>query len=282
MNFKTPSLIKLLFVGLVLINFTSCKKDSNSDSSDGSAITLEAQAIAGKGQYTVSHELAPNSQPLNIKVSITPANDIKSFTITKSINVDSIDKTYGTDGILTVNTAEVSSGEYMFTYSPKAEDAYKLVGFKFTVEKNNGAKSVSDLTLNVSFTPAGNLPYRKWQLKSIVYVNGDPANEDITEDCNKDDYLSMNTDGSCVYDYGALSCNIFEPFDTPQTWTLSADNSTYTLNRLSGFTGAITPQVYVVKELTLTSFKIELTVDMTGLGGGPNDTFLYTYAATPK
>lgn len=275
-NQKISKSIKLLSVCLILLVFTNCKKDDAA--SKAPTVVLDAEAVAGQGQYTAGHEYDPNGSPLSIDVTVTPASEVQSVTITKTLNL-APDATYGQNGVLTVDPTAISSGKYTFTYAPRLEDVNQLVGFKFTVTTKSGVKAESDLALNVSFSPAANLPYKKWQLKSILYVN---ENEDSTLDCNKDDFMSLETDGSCTYDYGALSCNVFEAYDTPVSWSLSADNQTFTLFRLSGFTGETTPQVYVVKELTLTSLKIELTVDMTALGGGPEDTFLYTYAATPK
>ncbi len=274
---KFSSSIKLLLTCVVLLIFTNCKKDSDGGKT-APKITLQAEQGTGQGQYLASHEYSPGGSPLSISISITPASEIQSFTITKTANL-SPDPTYGQNGALTVDLASVSSSQYTFSYSPTLEDVNKLIGFKFTVTNKNGVKSESDLTLTVNLSPAGNLPFKKWQLKSIFFVT---ENEDVTEDCNKDDFLLLETDGKCLYNYGALSCNIFEEFDTPQTWELSSDEKTFTLFRLSGFTNEITPQVYEVKELTLTTLKIQLTVDMTALGGGPNDTFLYTYTATAR
>ncbi len=280
LNLKTSRSIKLLSVGLMLLIFTNCKKESDSGSS-APVITLSAEKLAGQGQYAASHEYSRNGAPLSINVSISSPSDIQSFTISKTLNLTA-DATYAQNGTLTVDPGSLSSGQYTFTYAPTSTDANQLIGFRFTVVSKSGAKSESDLTLSVNLSPAANLPFRKWQLKTIIHVNGETPNEDVTLDCNKDNFYTFNEDGTCVLDNGALSCDIFEPFDTPQTWSLTNDNKTLTIMRLNGFTNEIIPQVFEVKELTLTTLKLELLVDLSGFGGKADERFLYTYAAGPR
>jgi len=277
-----PNYLHLSFVCLIILLLSCCKEEGLKDNwPSDPRITLSTDRLAGHAQFSANHEYSATGSNLSIDVTIESTSGIKSFQITKTFNLK-IDSSYGTNGVVTVDPSTISGGKYTFTYSPDILDVNQLIGFTFTAVNNNGISAESDLTLNVNLTPRENLPLKKWQLRSTLFVNGDPPNQESIQDCNKDDFLLLNSDGTWSMEYGTYC--FLEALEGWVSWELSEDNKTLTLVKIPNvFQPTVTSTVvYEVTELTLTNLHLQQTVDMSDLGGGPNDTFLYKYVATPR
>jgi hypothetical protein len=264
------------FVAVTAAFFASCEEDTETDADD-LAIPLTADArnikAPGKGQYRLSTISAEN---VAVKAEI-PSSEVKSFTITKKVNLVA-DPQFGQNGVLTVSPSSFSS-EYVFNYTATTTDVDQLVGFTFRVEKNDGSVQESDLTLVVTLSPRDNLPRRKWELKSLLWVTGD--NLEAIQDCEKDNYYLFNTDKTLSLKYGAKACTAgCDGCWVEDTWELSDDEKTFTIKLHNVFAPDQTrTDVYRVK--TLTTEKLELEIDY-DFGAPTLDTFLYVYAAAPR
>lgn len=273
--------MRIFLLSLALIYFQCDEKADEDNWPNDPVVTLSAEKIHGHAQYRKQIEFSANVQNVEVDVSIHSPAGIKEFYITKKINLEA-DPTFGENGVLHANAVETGSGfEYSFSYPPSLADVDQLVGFTFTATNNKGVTQESDLILAVNLTPRENLPLRKWQLKSTIFVNGDPPNQETIQDCRKDDYMLLNSDGTWSMEYNTI-CWV-ESLEVWKTWSLSEDNKVFTRVRADVFNpDATKTDIFEVKELTLTTFHIQQTVDMTALGGGPEDTFLYKYVAVPR
>lgn len=261
---------------LFVIIAVSCEDSYTPDASDP-ALPLSADTYIkapGRGQYKLA---ALTGQEVNVKANV---EGINSLTITKTINLET-DASYGSGGVLQTNT---SGNEYLFTYVPTEADLDQLVGFTFRGHKSDGTEIVSDLTLVITLSPRDNLPKRKWAFKSKIYVDNDNA-EDIKE-CEKDNYIYFNEDGTVTNDYGtdtgAGDCG-FDGFNVYDSWELSEDEKTFTMVYHNLFNPAqITTDVYRVNVLTTDRLELEIDIDLSWLGLSTEETFIYKYSAERK
>jgi hypothetical protein len=270
---------QLFIYGIVAVSaafFASCEDDTATNAGDLSLpLTAASGSIKapGKGQYRISTISAEN---VAVTAAVASA-EVRSFTITKKVNL-AVDQTFGQNGVLTVSPSSFSS-EYAFNYTATTTDVDQLIGFTFRVEKTDGSIQESDLTVVVTLSPRDNLPRRRWELKSLLWVNGD--NLEAIQDCEKDNYYLFNTDKTLALRYGVNACTAgCDGCWVEDTWELSDDEKTFTIKLHDAFNPANTrTDVYRVK--TLTTEKLELEIDY-DFGGPTLDTFLYVYAAAPR
>ena len=260
----------------------SCEDDYETDADDLLVpLTHEVQQIKapGRGQYKLA---SLSGEPIVVKADLTSFQSLRSLTITKTMNL-ATDPSFGTNGVLTVDVASIDS-EYLFQYTPPITDVDQLVDFMFQVEDASGNVITSDLQLIITVSPRDNLPRRKWLWKSKIWVDKDNL-QDIKE-CEKDNYYLFNSDGTMSLQFGANTgtpgCD-FDGFNVYDTWTLSEDETVFTMVYHSIF-APDTPltETYRVKTLTTDKLELEIDYDLVWAGEGPEETFLFEFTALPK
>lgn len=277
----TYKYLSRLIAVLIMLVVMGCDEEKQGPEdffdNDGFKIELEADKALGHGQYVLKSE---SGQEIALKVNVESPAALTSFKIKKTKNL-SPDPTFGTNGEMTVN-ASGGTFTYDFTYNTLSSDVDQLVGFSFEAVNASGAKEVSDLNMQVTLSPRDNIPQRKWNLTSILQLTD--GNKEVINDCEKDNAILFNQDGTLTYLYGTDtatgSCQ-FDGFNLYDKWNLSEDQKTFTISYQGLFNPATTIDTYQVRLLTTDELKLELTVDLTVLGLGV-ETFLYTYKAGPK
>jgi hypothetical protein len=279
---KNPKGLRWLIVLAVAALSISCEEDYESDADDQSIpLSHSEQQIKapGRGQYKLK---VLSGETLAVSADMTTVMPLKSFTITKTVNL-AVDPTYGANGVLTVDAGAVAD-VYTFEYEPSENDVDQLVGFTLTAEGTDGTKLASDLQLVVTLSPRDNLPRKKWLWKSKIWV--DAGNVQDIKECEKDNYYLFNADGTMSLNYGANTgtpgCD-FDGFNVYDTWVLSDDEKTFTMVYHSIFSPD-NPQVenYRVKTLTTEKLELEIDYDLSVFGLGTEETFLYEFTALPK
>jgi hypothetical protein len=125
---------------------------------------------------------------------------LTEMVITK-YNGTTIDTEYGTDGSMIVT----SNLPYTFTFTLGAEGLDGTpVRFGFVLTDANGLTGETNLIITTEATNTQLLTFFDWQYHSLLYQSDDTWVEGIA-DCEKDNILSFNTDGTMSYDYGALN-----------------------------------------------------------------------------
>lgn len=287
-KFKKIKIVQLsrrymLVVFSIAALLSSCEDDDYTSDADDPAIPLThaAQEIKapGHGQYKLK---ALSGEPLQVSANMATVSPLTSFTITKTVNL-AVDQAYGNNGVLTVDAGSVGD-EYVFQYEPSENDVDQLVGFTFTAEGTDGTQLTSDLQLVVTLSPRDNLPRKKWLWKSKIWVDKDNT-QDIKE-CEKDNYYLFNSDGTMSLNFGTNTgtpgCD-FDGFNVYDTWSLSEDGTTFTMVYHSIF-APDSPQTenYRVKTLTTEKVELEIDYDLSWLGEGTEETFLFEFTALPK
>lgn len=270
-----------LIVAMLLTIVMGCDEEKQTPAdfydNDGFKIELNADKALGHGQYTLKRE---SGQKVVVKVNIESPTALSGLKIRKTINLIP-DTSFGTNGEMTVTTSG-NSFTYDFNYNTLSSDVDQLVGFVFEAVNGSGMKEVSDLNMQVTLSPRDNIPLKKWNLTSILHVN--EKNKEVINDCEKDNAILFNKDGSMVYIYGkdtaTGSCQ-FDGFNVYDKWELSEDQKTFKIIYHGLFNPASTVDSYIVRSLTTDELKLELTVDLTALGLGV-ETFLYIYKSGPK
>ncbi len=261
--------------------FVSCEDDYESDADDEVfPLTYNEQSIKapGRGQYRMN---ALSGEEVQIKADLSSLPPLQSFTITKTVNLE-VDPDFGNNGTLTVDAGSLDT-EYIFSYTPPETDVDQVVGFSFMAE-GAGTTAGIDLQLVVTLSPRDNLPRRKWQWKSKIWVDNNNA-QDIKE-CEKDNYFLFNADGTMSLNYGSntgsAGCD-FDGFNVYDTWSLSGDEKVFTMIYHSIFSPDV-PQTetYRVKTLTTEKLELEIDYDLSWLGLSTEETFLYEFTAVPK
>lgn len=283
-NMRSPqlSLRCFLMIFMAASFLTSCEDDYKSDASDEEILlTYPGQQIKapGRGQYKLR---ALSGETIQVAANLSGITPLQSLSITKTVNL-SVDESFGTNGTLTVDGGAVND-EYIFEYTPDVDDIDQLVGFSFSAEGSNGSRVASDLQLVVTLSPRDNLPRKKWIWKSKLWVDKDNL-QDIKE-CEKDNYYLFNEDGTMSINFGdntgTPGCD-FDGFNVYDTWSLSEDESTFTMVYHSIFSpDAPQTEVYRVKTLTTETLELEIDYDLTIFGEGPEETFLFEFTAAPK
>lgn len=247
-------------------------------------VELGVPEAPGYAQYKTAVE---TGYAVRVPVDVVSNSGIESLRVIKKINLE-VDPSYGDNGVAEiVSNVDENKYEYMFEYTPTEEDVDQLVGFTFESKNKNGHISQTDLTLVVTFSPKDNLPRRRWVLSSVLWVNNteSPNSEEIN-DCEKDNSMLLNEDGSMSIDYGkdtgAGACG-FDGLTGYDSWSLSDDEMYFTQVTYNVFTpDQKTEEVYTVRNLTTEEFAIELSVDMSAFGLTTDERFLYTYKATVR
>lgn len=278
---KTSKCIKLLIAVWLPALCLSCEDEKQTPAdyfdNDGFKVELATDKALGHGQYSLKSE---SGKQVAVQVTVESPTGLSGLKIRKTKNLV-VDASYGTGGETTVN-ANGNSFTYTFTYNTLSADVDQLIGFSFEAVNASGAKEVSDLTMQVTLSPRDNIPQKKWSLTSILHVN--EKNKEVINDCEKDNAILFNQDGTLTYLYGTDtatgSCQ-FDGFNVYDKWALSADEKTFAITYHGLFNPAQVVDTYKVRSLTTDEMKLELTVDLTALGLGI-ETFLYTYKAGPK
>jgi hypothetical protein len=282
MKIDQLSLRYLLIIFSMAVLLISCEDDYESDADDQAIpLTYTGQQIKapGRGQYKLR---ALSGEPVEVLASMASVKPLKSFTITKTVNL-AVDQSYGNAGTLTVDVGAIND-EYVFQYEPSEEDVDQLVGFTFHAEGSDGSQMASDLQLVVTLSPRDNLPRKKWLWKSKIWI--DKENLQDIKECEKDNYYLFNSDGTMSINFGANTgtpgCD-FDGFNVYDTWSLSEDEKTFTMIYHSIFSPDV-PQteIYRVKTLTTETLELEIDFDLTWAGEGTEETFLYEFTALPK
>ncbi len=244
---------------------------------DGFKIEIAADKALGHGQYVLKKE---SGQKVNVKVNVESPTGLTTLKVRKTKNLIP-DATFGTNGEMTVSISG-NSFSYDFTYNTLSSDVNQLIGFAFEAVNASGAREVSDLNMQVTLSPRDNIPTKKWNLTSILQLTD--KNKEVINDCEKDNSILFNQDGSLQFLYGtdtAVGSCQFDGFNVYDKWVLSEDQKTFTITYHGLFNPAATVDTYAVRSLTNDELKLELTVDLSVFGLGI-ETFLYTYKAGPK
>lgn len=267
-----------LYSLLFIVSIGACDDSYESNAGEpGLTLSVYGESIKapGYGQYRMN---ALTGAEVSLKASAPSA--LTSLTITKTVNLE-VDPDYGTNGVL---TATPSGSEYEFAYTPHESDLDQLIGFTFRAQTADGESLTSDLTLVVTLSPRDNLPKRKWLFVSKIWVDLDNT-QDI-KSCEKDDYWYFNSDGSVTIDYGTDTGSgdcAYDGFNVYDSWELSEDETIFTLVYHSLFNpSSITTEVFKVKTLTVDKLELEIDYDLSWLGYGTEETFIYEYKAEAK
>lgn len=276
---------RIIEVGLMLClsMVLGCEADDSQEPADffdngPFTIVLDAQKAPGKGQYKISLE---SDQSLEMDVHVASLNSLQTLAITKTVNLE-VDQTFGNSGIMEIPISG-NSFDYTFIYEPSIQDVDKLVGFTFQAITSGGEVSTSDLTANITLSPMDNLLTKRWLWTSIKHVNEN--NEEVINDCEKDNSFLFNADGTMSIDYGAITGTGNCGFDglTPYAhWYITQDGEYFVMEKYNVFTpDIIEVEEYRLVTLTVDKLQLALDVDLTALGLGL-ETFLYTFEPKPK
>lgn len=122
------------------------------------------------------------------------------MTITKYNGTD-IDTDYGTDGSMEVSTPLPYS--FSFTLGPEGLDG-TAVRFAFVVTDANELTDETNLIITTEATNTQLLTFFNWQFNSLLWQDTPDTWAEGIEDCERDNILTFNADGTMSYDYGAL------------------------------------------------------------------------------
>ena len=278
--------IYLLIPLLAIFMVTGCDKQGPDSEDyydlDGYSITLNADKAPGHGQYQKSVE---SSDPLDITVQVNSLSDLKTLSITKTVNL-SADPTFGENGVMTVD-ASGKEFTYNFHYNPSVDDVDQLIGFTFQATTVDGLTETSDLTAKVTLSPKDNLVRRRWNWQSILHVNDmDQPNVESIKDCEKDNFYLFNADGTMSLNYGSDTGTgdcVFDGFTEYDSWKLTDDEKYFIIKSHGIFTPNVTKvDTFTVKKLTVETLQLEETVDLSAFGGRTDEVFLYTFKAAPR
>lgn len=274
-------MFKYAAVLTALAIFSGCSEEE--DQPDHSIdITLSAEGLepSSPGEYRYRVE---SGNEVIVNASVQSVAALSNLVITKTVN-NIIDPTYGTNGTTTVDVSG-NEANFDFAYTPSVDDVDQLVGFNFKGTNSNGAMQEIDLQLVVTLSPIDNLPRRRWLLTSVFHVNRD---EEAIKDCEKDNSMLLNEDGSMVFDFGQDTAQgdcAFDGFTVYDKWYITEEDGVQYFNR-EGY-GIFAPETIVVdtyKIVGLTTEKIEMeqTMDLSDFGESTEETFIFTYVATPR
>ena len=199
-NFR--QILRAALLLLMTAAFTGCEDELSSNANERELPLYAGDTdikAPGKGQYRLA---ALSGSEVSVVADVP--SDVQTLTITKTVNLE-VDPSFGNNGTLIVDPASFTD-EYEFVYAPPVSDIDQLVGFTFTGTRADGSALVSDLTLVVTLSPRDNIPFRRWNLVSRLWVDADNA-EDL-KDCEKDNYYLFNSDFSSAYDHSRPSLRV--------------------------------------------------------------------------
>jgi hypothetical protein len=269
-------------VALLAACLSGCEEDIPSNADDKAILLVATDGsdikAPGHGQYKLA---ALSGGEVSVAARV-PSSDVRSFTITKTVNLEK-DNSYGNNGVITVDPASFDS-EYLFNYAPPVSEIDQLVGFTFKAEKNDGSVLVSDLTLVVTLSPRDNIPSRRWNLVSRIWV--DAGNAEDMKECEKDNYYLFNGDGTMSLNYGTDTgtgdCG-YDGFNVYDTWQLTEDEKLLIMTRHSIFSPDVTEtETYRMIQLTTGKMIFEIDLDLSVFGLSSEETFRYFLEAAPK
>lgn len=258
-----------------------CEEEMESNANEPAIPLLSKEGTnlkaPGKGQY----RLAALSGD-EVTVSALLPSDVQSLTITKTVNLE-IDQAFGSNGVMTVDGSSLNES-YDFVYAPPVTDIDELVGFTFTATRANGSTVVSDLTLVVTLSPRDNIPFRRWNLVSRLWV--DNGNSEDLKDCEKDNYYLFNGDGTMSLNYGTDTgtgaCG-FDGFNVYETWELTENEELFIMTRYGIFSPDVKEtETYRVVKLTTDEIVLDIDLDLSVFGLSTEETFRYFLDAAPK
>lgn len=261
---------------------SGCEEDIPSNADDAAILLVAADGsdikAPGHGQYKLA---ALSGGEVSVAARV-PSSDIQSLTITKTVNLE-VDNSFGNNGVMTVDPASFDS-EYLFNYAPPVSEIDQLVGFTFQAKKTNGSVLVSDLTLVVTLSPRDNIPSRRWNLVSRLWV--DAGNAEDMKECEKDNYYLFNGDGTMSLNYGTDTgtgdCG-YDGFNVYDTWQLTEDEKFLIMTRHSIFNPDVTEtETYRMIQLTTGKMVFEIDLDLSVFGLSSEETFRYFLEAAPK
>ena len=279
---KITSRIRKITLGIaaLMVCVLSCKDDYESDAGDPQ-LPLSADGVSlkapGKGQYRIATNLVDGQAV--ITVDLTKLASVSSLSVTKYVD-GTLDETFGTGGTQTISAPGNDSYDYEYTLLDSDLDRLVVLSFK----ASDGSKVlVSDLSLTVSLTPRENIPRKKWQWTSRLWVTGGNA-QDLKQ-CEADNYFLFNADSTITVNYGADTgagdC-LFDGFTVYDKWWLTADDKYFIIQSHGLFDPTVKTDSNVVKTLSVPLLEWQIGIDLSVFGLGTDEQFLYQYTAQPK
>lgn len=245
---------------------------------DNFTVKLAAEKIIGHGQY---QQKVQSGDEIIVDVQVQSATPLRELRITKTVDLK-VDSSFGTNGTMVVN-ATAANLNYTFNYTPTVADVDRLVGFTFAAVNAAGESEVSDLTVVVTLSPRDNLTRKRWALTSVYHVNAD---EEAIKECEKDNAMLLNADGTIEITYGSdtgVGDCLFDGFNVYTGWSLSEDEKQFTRTYYGIFSPAtVVTEVFEVETLTVDKLVLKQVLDLSDFGLSTEETFLFTYAATPR
>lgn len=245
-------------------------------------IVLDAQKIPGQGQYRTVVE---SSDIINLNVHVEAPENLVGLTITKTVNLE-VDQSFGNQGVMQVN-ANGTSFDYNFTYEPSIDDVDELVGFTFEAQTTGGNSHTSDLTAMITLSPKDNLATKRWNWASIKHVNSlNMPNEEVINDCEKDNFYLFNADGTMSLQYGqdtAAGPCAFDGLNVYDRWYITENDEYFIMEKHNVFTPDVTViDTFKLKTLSIDKLELEQTVDLSFFGLSDEEVFLYTFTPGPR
>ena len=110
-------------------------------------------------------------------------------------------------------------------------------------------------------------------------------NEEVINDCEKDNYYLFNADGTMSLNYGqdtgAGACNL-DGLNVYDRWYISDNEEYFLMEKHNVFTPNVTVRdTFKIETLSIDQLQLEQTVDLTALGLGM-EVFLYTFTPSPR
>lgn len=278
------------FCGLVLfisVLIAGCETNDSQTPEDfydqgNFTIVLNAQKIPGQGQY---RKVLESNETLEIDVHIEAPANLNGLSITKTVNLV-VDESFGNQGSIDVD-ASGTSFEYTFTYEPSIDDVDKLVGFTFEARTSEGGTHTSDLTASITLSPKDNLVTKSWGWTSIKHVNSlNMPNEEVINDCEKDNAYLFNADESMSLQYGedtAAGPCAFDGLNVYDRWYITDNDEYFIMEKHNVFTPDITVvDTFKLKTLSIDKLELEQTVDLSVFGLSDEEIFLYSFTPGPR
>jgi hypothetical protein len=248
----------MLAAGLLataIFTFSACDKDDD-DSFPAPTVSLSVETFTGKVGESAS-----------VVATVTAPGGFKELRVTKYLGT-TVDASFGTAGTQTVTTVP-----FTLNYDLGEEGLTTPVRFNFEAEDDKGKTGDADLIITTEPSVRYLLTSFNWQWKSKMgkCLAADPE-EELIEECEKDNVYIFNEDGSMTIDYGALTgsgggtCD-FDGLKPPASWTLSADEGQLTITSVNVFDpNDVQVEVYNITDFSFTSIKSTQTVDLTVFG----------------
>ena len=224
---KTKKFLMAALSMLVIASFifiTSCSEDDPVPPVSP-VISIDPATFTGAPGETV-----------NATVTGTLDGAFVGMTITK-YNGTSIDTDYGTDGSMEVSTPLPYS--FSFTLGAEGLDG-TAVRFQFVVTDANELTDETNLIITTEATRTQLLTFFNWRYASLLWQETPPDFVEGINECEEDNILTFNTDGTMAYDFGAKT---FPEYDQGScsgdgqliwsTWAFNAAEDTLRAFRLN-------------------------------------------------